>query len=227
MGFDEHPGHHHEQRGRHTFAGNIRHNQTDVIVIDQEEIVEITANLFCGRHAGKDVKLRAIGKCGEEPGQLTGLYVRGHAQFSTHPGRGFMLLFVFLPLILHDHHGHINRRGDRSQDNQLDILKERLNRNRRYRRDNIRPERVPDPRAEIVPPADQKENVDAQHEEMRQIGEHIGRRSVINIPAVKIVAEIGKLRNDHQQYVHDKDSQEQPQKSFPLPLRVCNMQRKQ
>ena len=44
---------HHKQCRRDTLAGNIRDHQTKMIVIDQEIIVKVAANLFCRIHHGK------------------------------------------------------------------------------------------------------------------------------------------------------------------------------
>lgn len=50
---------------------------------------------------------------------------------------------------------------------------------------------------------------------------------MINIRAVKIIAEVGKLRNDHQHGVHEEHALEKPQKGFLLPLRFCDIQRQE
>ena len=47
---------HHEQRCRNAFPGYIRHDQAEVIIINEEEIIEVTANLSGRIHAGKNVK---------------------------------------------------------------------------------------------------------------------------------------------------------------------------
>ena len=57
---DQRFGNDHEQRGGHAFAGNVRHDQADMVVVDQEEIIEIAAHFLGGVHGGVQVKFLAF-----------------------------------------------------------------------------------------------------------------------------------------------------------------------
>ena len=50
--------HRHEERGRHTLAGDIRHGEADVALVDAEEVVEVAADILSRTHGGMDVYLR-------------------------------------------------------------------------------------------------------------------------------------------------------------------------
>ena len=53
-------GSHHEQRRRHTLAGNIGDHQAQMIIINQEVIIEVTAD-FLGRiHGSIDIEVRPV-----------------------------------------------------------------------------------------------------------------------------------------------------------------------
>ena len=74
-------GNHHKQRGRDALAGNIRHNKAKMRIVDQEEIVEIAADLLGRGHRGIDVKFRAFREGREDVGQHVRLNLRGKGQF--------------------------------------------------------------------------------------------------------------------------------------------------
>ena len=77
QGPDRRLGPHHEQRCRDPFAGNIRNDQRNPVLIHKEEIVEVAADFPCGMHGGEDLKIAAgkdeiLRQCGvlDRPGQL-------------------------------------------------------------------------------------------------------------------------------------------------------------
>ena len=132
MGPDQRPRDHHEQCGGHALAGDVRHDQAKVIVIDQEEIVEIAADLLGGRHAGVDVKFVPIRESREGMGQHGSLDVRRQLQFVLDP-LPFGLLAVLglqrshLPADIpaHQQGNHACRR-ERQKDVKPHLLVERL-----------------------------------------------------------------------------------------------------
>ena len=60
--------HHHVQRGRHTLAGDIGNQETEIVVVDEKEIVEVAADLFGRIHGGENIELGTIRKGGEYAG---------------------------------------------------------------------------------------------------------------------------------------------------------------
>ena len=91
---------HHEQRRRHTLSGHIRHHQADVIVVEQEEIVEIAADLLRRIHGGVNIKFIAVREGREQMRQLAGLNGLRHAKLGTDP----LLLRRHLADLLHIPH---------------------------------------------------------------------------------------------------------------------------
>ncbi len=57
---DDDLGGHHEEGGRDAFAGDVGHNEAEVIVVDQEVVVEVAADFLGGVHAGVEVEFTAI-----------------------------------------------------------------------------------------------------------------------------------------------------------------------
>ena len=55
-------GHHHEERRGHTLARDVGNHETEVVLVNQEEVVEVAADLFRRVHGGVDVKLRPVGE---------------------------------------------------------------------------------------------------------------------------------------------------------------------
>ena len=49
--------HSHKQRRRDTLAANVTDDQSDVVIIDAEEVVEVTADILCRLHRGIDIQL--------------------------------------------------------------------------------------------------------------------------------------------------------------------------
>ena len=82
---DENLGDHHEEGGGDALAGDVGHDQGDVVVVDQEEIIEVAADLLGGGHGGVDVEFMPVGVGREEMGQGGGLDGGGHAQLGVDP----------------------------------------------------------------------------------------------------------------------------------------------
>ena len=78
--FDQHPGDHHEQCRRNALAGYVSHHQADVVAVNQEEVVEVAADLLGGGHAGEYIEFRPRREGGVQLGQLAGLDGRRHAE---------------------------------------------------------------------------------------------------------------------------------------------------
>ena len=73
--------HHHEQRSGDSFAGDICNHERKVRFIQNEEIIEIPADLSCGRHGCREGKGIAFRKM---PLQNRLLYFTGQFQFSLY-----------------------------------------------------------------------------------------------------------------------------------------------
>ena len=58
-------GDHHKQRRGNALTGYIGDHNAEMILIDQEEIIEIAADLFGGYHGSIDVKILTFGERGE------------------------------------------------------------------------------------------------------------------------------------------------------------------
>ena len=82
---DQDLGDHHKERRRNTLTGDIRHNKSNMIVIHQEEIIEITADLFGRCHGCINIKLFALRESREQMRKLTGLDCICHPQFQLDP----------------------------------------------------------------------------------------------------------------------------------------------
>ena len=81
--FQQHLCDYHKERCRDALSGNIGNYQSQMIVIHQEEIIEIAANLFRRGHCGIDIELRSIGEGREDAGQHAGLNSGGNRQLGT------------------------------------------------------------------------------------------------------------------------------------------------
>src|SRR6266849_194909 len=55
-------GHRHEQRGRHALARDVADGETELVIIGEEKIVEVSAYLPGGLDHGIEVKLAALRK---------------------------------------------------------------------------------------------------------------------------------------------------------------------
>ena len=62
---DENIGDHHKERGGNTLAGNVRHHQREVVVVNQKIVIKIAADLFGRLHIGIEVKIFSFGECRE------------------------------------------------------------------------------------------------------------------------------------------------------------------
>ena len=50
-------GRHHEEGGRGAFAGNVRNDEAEVVVVDEEEVIEVAADFLGGGHMGVKAEL--------------------------------------------------------------------------------------------------------------------------------------------------------------------------
>ena len=62
-------GAHHEQSTGNALAGNIRNQECQMCVINQEEIIEVTADLFSRIHGRIHIKFLPFGERREDIGQ--------------------------------------------------------------------------------------------------------------------------------------------------------------
>ena len=81
--FDQSLGDHHKERCGDTLARYVRHHHSEVVVIHQEKIVKVAADLLCGVHGRVDVKLIAFGKRGENTRQHVFLNSGSHSQIAV------------------------------------------------------------------------------------------------------------------------------------------------
>ena len=82
---DQDLGDHHKQGGRNTFAGDICHNKSDMVIVHEEEIIKVSAYLLGRRHGRIDVKLLSVRESGEQVGKLAGLNGCCHTQLRLDP----------------------------------------------------------------------------------------------------------------------------------------------
>ena len=80
---DQRLGDHHEQGRGHSFAGYIRNDHAQMVLIDQEEIIKITADLPGRMHERVKVKFTPVRKRGENPGQHIRLDLGGNIELSA------------------------------------------------------------------------------------------------------------------------------------------------
>ena len=74
-------GNHHEQGCRNAFPADIRHDHAQMIIVDQEEVVEITPDLLGRIHRRIQVKLPPVREGRENMRQHAALDQVGHLQF--------------------------------------------------------------------------------------------------------------------------------------------------
>ena len=102
--------HHHEKGGRNSFSGHISDHQSQMVFVDQEKVVKISADFFGRLHGCINVELRAVRKWGKFFGKRIGLDFGGQAEFGFDP-------FLFkrqLPSFLRCH-GIVNCQRDHIQ----------------------------------------------------------------------------------------------------------------
>ena len=63
------PGGHHKEGGRDPLAGDIRDHQAEVVLVDQEEVIKVSADLLGRMHGGKNIKGIVFRKGRELAGQ--------------------------------------------------------------------------------------------------------------------------------------------------------------
>ena len=69
MAFDAGLGRHHEQRGWNPLAGDVRDHEREAVSADQEEIVEVAADLHGGSHGCEQIKFLPLREGREFPRQ--------------------------------------------------------------------------------------------------------------------------------------------------------------
>ena len=69
MALDQRFGCHHKHGTGNTLTGNISNHKSQMVFIQQIEIVEVAANFLCCVHAGKDAEILAVGIGREDRGQ--------------------------------------------------------------------------------------------------------------------------------------------------------------
>jgi hypothetical protein len=63
-GSEQRLGHRHEERGRHTLAGDISDRKAEVVFIDEEEVIQIPATSLAGTSVAKMSRSFRCGKAG-------------------------------------------------------------------------------------------------------------------------------------------------------------------
>ena len=82
---DQGLGDHHEKRRGHALSRNIGHHHGKMVVVHQEEVIEVAADLLGRSHAGKNIKVIVIGESRKHAGQHIRLDPSGHIQLRTDP----------------------------------------------------------------------------------------------------------------------------------------------
>ena len=85
MIFDQRLGYHHKQCRRDAFAGHIRDHDPEMILIDQEEVIKVSAYLFCRLHCCVNIKFTAFRKRREDLRQHIRLNLGRHIKLCTDP----------------------------------------------------------------------------------------------------------------------------------------------
>ena len=71
---DQGHGDHHKQRCRNTFSGDIRNDQAQVVVVDQEKVVKVAADFLGGLHGCEEIKFLPVRKGRKVFGKRAQLY---------------------------------------------------------------------------------------------------------------------------------------------------------
>ena len=90
---DQDHGRHHKQGCRNTLAADIRNDHGQMIIINQEEIIKISAHFPGGQHRRVNIELRTVRKCGKLAWQHIVLDAGRHLDI--------LLLQCHLPSLLH------------------------------------------------------------------------------------------------------------------------------
>ena len=106
--FDQSLRNHHKERRRNPLAGDIRHHKSDPVIINLEEIVEISAHLFGRFHTGIKVYFFDIRKGREGTWQSALLNIGGQLQFPG--GHGLVLALLYVHNRINDQNKDENHR---------------------------------------------------------------------------------------------------------------------
>ena len=98
MVLDQSLGDHHEHGCRYALAGNIGDHDREMIVVDHEEIVEVTADFLGRGHCRIDIKVLAFREGREDVWQHVCLYRRSQSKLG-----GNAFAFLGLGLLGEDH----------------------------------------------------------------------------------------------------------------------------
>ena len=80
-----HFGNHHEQSRRNALAAHVRHDHAQMILVDQEEVIEIAADLSRGVHFGIQIEFLPVRERRENMRQHAGLNLICHVQLRADP----------------------------------------------------------------------------------------------------------------------------------------------
>ena len=78
---DQDLGGHHKESSRNTFAGDIGHDEAEMVVVDQEEVIEVSADLLRRIHGCEDLKFLTVRESGEDTGNHSLLDLACHIEF--------------------------------------------------------------------------------------------------------------------------------------------------
>ena len=73
-------GYHHEQGRRDALAGHVGHDQSEMVLIDKEEVVEVAAHLLGGVHGGVELEFGPVGEGREGVGHEGRLDAGGQSE---------------------------------------------------------------------------------------------------------------------------------------------------
>ena len=199
---------HHEQSRGNALAGYVRDYKSQVLLIDKEEIVEVTADFLCGLHGGEDVEFFSVRKSREDTRQRLRLDLGGHGKLGVEPLLLLLLALILLGLDLDYDVAKVCRGDDRHQDDELNVLNDKLNSDGTQGREKIYPQRGEQPLVELGSVPGQQENVLHEHQDMHDIRHRISPASLVEVKLVKEVIEVRELRDDKTYHVRHEQSQE-------------------
>ena len=78
---DQDLGGHHKESSRNAFAGDISHDEAEMVVVDQEEVIEVSADLLRRIHGCEDLKFLTVRESGEDTGNHSLLDLACHIEF--------------------------------------------------------------------------------------------------------------------------------------------------
>ena len=76
-------GNDHEQCSRHSLSGYIGDHKCKMVLVNKEEVVEVSSDLPCRNHRGIDIELASLRIRREYAGKHVGLYLGGNVELGT------------------------------------------------------------------------------------------------------------------------------------------------